>query len=28
VSWDEAWKVVADGFAGVIERHGRGALAA
>ena len=28
VSWDEAWKVVADGFSGVIERHGRGALAA
>ena len=28
VSWDEAWKVVAEGFSGVIERHGRGALAA
>ena len=28
VSWDEAWQVVADGFAGVIDRHGRGALSA
>ncbi len=27
VSWDEAWRVVADGLSGVVERHGRGAVA-
>jgi anaerobic selenocysteine-containing dehydrogenase len=26
-TWEEAWEVVADGLAGVIERHGRDALA-
>ena len=28
VSWDEAWQAVHDGFMGVIDRHGRGALSA
>lgn len=28
VSWDEAWREVARGLSGVIERHGRGALGA
>ena len=28
VSWDEAWRTVDEGLRGVIERHGRGALAA
>ena len=28
VTWEEAWQAVHDGFTGVIERHGRGALAA
>ena len=28
VSWDEAWQAVHDGIMGVIERHGRGSLAA
>ena len=27
VEWDEAWRLVAEGFSSVIERHGRGSLA-